>query len=46
MEQLISFVIDAVSELPSSTVVMVVSALGVLGVWLAARYIDKHAGGF
>lgn len=45
MLQLITPLLNEVSNLPSTMQVMVVLALGMTGVWIAMRHIDRHAGG-
>jgi hypothetical protein len=45
MQELIISLVREVSDLPPTMLVMAVSALGVLGVVLVARFIDKNAGG-
>jgi hypothetical protein len=44
MEQLITSILNEMSSLPLTTQVMSVLALGMVGVWVAMRHIDKNAG--
>ena len=44
MQQIITPILHEVSNLPPTMQVMAVSALGLVGIWMAMRHIDKHAG--
>lgn len=44
MEQIITPLLNEVTSLPLTMQVMAVSALGMLGIWMAMRHIDKNAG--
>jgi hypothetical protein len=44
MQQIFTPLLHEVSSLPPAMQVIVVSALGMLGVWMAMRHIDKNAG--
>jgi len=46
MQQIIAPLLHEVSNLPPTMQVIAVSTLGMLGVWMAMRHIDKHAGSY
>jgi hypothetical protein len=46
MPQFIKPLLNEVSSLPPTVQVIAISALGMLGVWLTMKHIDKHAGSY
>jgi hypothetical protein len=44
VEQIITPLLNEVMSLPLTMQVMAVSALGMLGIWMAMRHIDRNAG--
>ena len=44
MQQIFTPFLHEVLSLPPAIQVIVISALGMLGVWMAMRHIDKNAG--
>jgi len=44
MEELIITLIEELSSVPPTTMVLAVSTIGIVGMWLVKKYLDHNAG--